>query len=321
MNHIAVIGAGQLGSRHLQGLASLAVPTTLYMVDPVQDSLDRARQRFQEMPANGNVTALHAIRNVEELPDRVDLAIVATTAEVRLMLLERLFSQRMVRNVVLEKVLFQREEEYARAGQLLADNGAKAWVNCPRRIFPIYSRVRDFFQQDPVQSMQVHGGDWGLGCNCVHFADLFCFLAGTVVEEFDTRLVDKGFYAGKREGFVEFGGTLIGKAGKASLWMTAVNGSAARHLITVRGEKLTCVIDEVGGQAWFIDDDGRWRSEAFNLPYQSQMTGTVAMAILAGDDCGLPTYLSSAKVHLPLVRSLHAHLLQSGVDTSCCPIT
>ena len=55
MHQIAIIGAGQLGSRHLQGLAKLQLPCQVHVVDPSPKSLEVARQRFAETPPSPHV--------------------------------------------------------------------------------------------------------------------------------------------------------------------------------------------------------------------------------------------------------------------------
>lgn len=291
------------------------------MVDPVQEALNRAQQRLAEMPPNDNVGEVFSLPDITELPKQIDLAILATTADVRLLSLERLLAQCDVRNIVLEKVLFQRENEYDRAGRLLESHGARAWVNCPRRLFTIYKEIRDYFRNDTLQCLQVYGGDWGLGCNGVHFADLFSFLTGGLVEEYDTSLLDSGTYPSKRAAFVEFGGTLIGRAGKTQLWLTAVNGSKSRHLIMLRAEKRSCLIDEQAGQSWFMDEKEGWHNVSFNIPYQSKLTGDVAMGILLLGSCDLPDYRTSTAVHLPFIRSLQKHIAKTNSRALSCPIT
>ncbi|NTV49352.1 MAG: Gfo/Idh/MocA family oxidoreductase [Geobacteraceae bacterium] len=321
MYHIAVIGAGQLGSRHLQGLSHITVPSMLYLVDLSNTALDLAQQRLSEMPPNDNIKDVICFSEIANLPKQIDLVILATTANVRFMLLERLLVHSEVKNIVLEKVLFQQEDEYERAGDLLKSHGVKAWVNCPRRLFEIYRKVRDFFCDHPLHSMQVYGGDWGLGCNGIHFADLFHFLSGKVIEEYDASQLDSGVYPGKRTAFVEFGGTLIGRFGAAQLWLTAMNGSTSRHLIMLRAEKRSCLLDEQAGQAWFMDEQVGWNNSPFTTPYQSQMTGDIAMSILQRGNCDLPDYPTSAAIHLPFIRILQQHLSKTDTNISACPIT
>ena len=48
MKTIVVIGAGQLGSRHLQALSKVNFKTTIEVVDPFESSLVVAKGRFNE---------------------------------------------------------------------------------------------------------------------------------------------------------------------------------------------------------------------------------------------------------------------------------
>lgn len=322
MYQIAVIGAGQLGSRHLQGLSLVTVQCAFYLVDPSREALDVARERLAEMPLNDNIKDVICLSEIAELPEQIDLVILATTSNVRFMLLERLLAHCEVKNIILEKVLFQREVEYEQAGRLLEAHGVKAWVNCPRRMFEFYRYVRKYFNDNNrLQYMQVYGGDWGLGCNGIHFADLFSFLTGKVVDEYDASQLDSNSYPGKRSAFVEFGGTLIGRTGNLQLSLTAVNGSSSRHLIMLRSEKRSCFIDEQAGQAWFMDEQDGWSNVSFNAPYQSQMTGDVAMSILQTGKCNLPDYATSAAIHLPFIHILRQHIAKTDPNLSACPIT
>ena len=319
---VAVIGVGQLGNRHLQGLYGLSDHCILYMVDPVPNALDRARVQLKDASSNCLVHKIVACTELAELPDELDLAIVATTSEVRLPVLEKLLARCEVKRLILEKILFTREDEYERAQTLLDSRDVTAWVNCPRRMYEIYRQVREFFSDIVIHHMQVYGCGWGLGCNGIHFVDLLNYLTGVVVEEYDTGLLDPSTYPSKRRGFVEFGGTLIGRTGSTQLWLTDSNESYARHIITLRGQDRSCLIDELGGKAWFLVEREGWRSISFNIPYQSQLTGEVAMRILETGASFLPNYRTSAAIHLPFIRALTRHYIETSDSTAVvCPIT
>ena len=47
---IFIIGAGQIGSRHLQALRAVRIPLKISVIDPSTESLDLAKQRYEEMP-------------------------------------------------------------------------------------------------------------------------------------------------------------------------------------------------------------------------------------------------------------------------------
>ena len=54
MNNICIIGAGQLGSRHLQALKMVLQPLLITVVDPSSESLKMAEERYQAAAGSGN---------------------------------------------------------------------------------------------------------------------------------------------------------------------------------------------------------------------------------------------------------------------------
>ena len=58
MYNVAIVGAGQLGSRHLQGLSKVNININISVVDPKKHSLQLARSRFNEMRLNDNILSI-----------------------------------------------------------------------------------------------------------------------------------------------------------------------------------------------------------------------------------------------------------------------
>ena len=77
MKNIALIGAGQLGSRHLQALAQVKQPISIQVIDSSSDSLKVAEARFNEVSSNfkGKISFHNDISSLEK---NIDVAIVAT---------------------------------------------------------------------------------------------------------------------------------------------------------------------------------------------------------------------------------------------------
>ena len=75
-----IIGAGQLGSRHLQGLSIISQDVEIIVIDPNSDVLELAQKRYEEMPSNSHVRSVNYHQNIPELDGEVDLAIIATNA-------------------------------------------------------------------------------------------------------------------------------------------------------------------------------------------------------------------------------------------------
>lgn len=324
MYSIAVIGAGQLGSRHLQGLIRLDLDSKIFVVDPSSDSLRIAQNRVTEMGAPGAAERVTYHTSLSELPDLIDYAVIATAADVRLSVLQSLVCGRSVRNLLLEKVLFQRIGDYQIASDLLQCTGTKAWVNCPRRAFPIYQTVRQFFEGQVLRHFQVHGGNWGLGCNSIHFLDLLGFLTGEVPRNLSTSGLDRKLIASKRANFYEFTGSLRGQCGAAAFDITSVPESSMRLMVTIRSEGRTCFIDEAGGQAFFHDGalPEPWSQQRFRNPFVSEQSTAIAYDVLANDRSVLTAFADSTAYHLPLIQALGTHAADVlGTPIDFCPIT
>ena len=135
-----VIGAGQLGSRHLQGLLRLTIKQKIFVLDPSEVSLEVSKTRAGEI---SNEHEIVFSNDWDVLPQNLDLVIIATGANVRAMLIEKLLPKYKVKNLVLEKILFQDLKAYERIGELLQKTNTPTWVNHPRRMFSHFKEIRD----------------------------------------------------------------------------------------------------------------------------------------------------------------------------------
>ena len=322
---IAIIGAGQLGSRHLQGLSRLSVDCEIDVVDPSSTSLEVARQRFEEMPNNKAVRCVRYHTAIDFLPKDLDFVVIATSADVRFGVLESLLKHARVRLLLLEKVLFQRVSDYAQAQELLRQHGVKAWVNCPRRAYSIYSEIREFFAGEKLLYAQAMGGDWGLGCNGIHFIDLFAMLTGERLESLDTTGLDKQLLLSKRKGFVEFTGILRGSyMSGTNIEIVSLEKSSARLLITLRSEHRTCIVDEAAGCVFLLDSSKgtSWERKEFRAPFLSELITGLVGQILETETCALPTLEEAVEYHLPFIKSMGAYAAAAqGGSADLCPIT
>ena len=81
---LALIGAGNIGSRYLQGLAKCRRNLNITVVDPSPQALQLANERWKEVKGHNSP---HRITfSQKTYPDHkcLDLAIVATSADIRL---------------------------------------------------------------------------------------------------------------------------------------------------------------------------------------------------------------------------------------------
>lgn len=324
MNNIAIIGAGQLGSRHLQGLKLAALPMKIFIVDNSAESLKVAYSRYQEVSENPNIESAEYLSSVDALPSELDLVIVATSSAPRRMILEELLAKKKVKNLVLEKVLFQSLKDYDAVSELLDKNNLQehTWVNCPRRMFSGFLALSEELKSAKHIDFDTTGNEWGLACNAIHIIDLFALLTGyPKLNEFSAEGLEHKIYTSKRDGYIEFMGYVSGKNSRGdTMKISCLHGAPTGFYITVRtdsGDIYT--IDETAGT---ITKNGTpWG--LVNIKYQSGLTGQLAEEILSSDkSCTLVSYEQSAALHKAFLEELVPFYNNlSGKQGDSCPIT
>ncbi|MGB3947102.1 MAG: hypothetical protein WBM13_03900 [Bacteroidia bacterium] len=325
MNNIAIIGAGQLGSRHLQGLTTIQMPAKIYVVEPNMASLKLAEERYKEMEVNPLITELKLLATIDELPETLDLVIVATNANIRSSVTKSIIAKCQVRNFVFEKVLFQKEEDYLEIAELLKQRNIKAWVNCTRRLFNDYRLLKELFSKNQSIFFSVIGGDWGLGCNGIHFIDFLAFITEDYDIELSAEFLSPVLLESKRKGFKEFTGTLMGKQKNGStIILNSEPFYSGNMLMTIRGNHTIVIVDEAKGKMNIAMEHTGWKWEEKNIgiEYQSQLTGAIADEIVITGRCGLTKFEDSVKLHTPFIRVfLNFYNSISSEKLEVCPIT
>ena len=169
---VLLIGARQLGSRYLQGLAALEDPLAITVVDPSEASLAVARDRLAQVP----LASAHVVQfstSLEDAPQHLDLALVVTPAHCRASVVAELSSRHHVKAWILEKLLAQNCEQLDQIEQVLAGH-TQVWVNTPRRLMGWHQVISSQMLSAGPAPLQVRvsGGSWGLACNAINFIDL-----------------------------------------------------------------------------------------------------------------------------------------------------
>ncbi|MDV6236882.1 hypothetical protein CH379_014730 [Leptospira ellisii] len=322
---IAVIGAGQLGSRHLQSLAVLDRDFQLFAVDPNIQNLELAQGVYEKSRSNSS-PSLRLADSLADLPRRLDVVILASSSKPRIGILRELERLKFEpKYAVLEKVLFPNRAEYEEAGNLFSSMGTSAWVNCNKMInSPFFNVVKEKKKEDPHSKLhlEISGSDWGLACNSIHFIDVFADLCGTNRITLDNSGLDKIVFPSKRPGYIELSGVLSG---------VSENGDGIR-ILDEKGKGLPLSIDIRFGRNSIEAKQNSDRYEVtdssnqkLNYPilYQSQLTSEIVGSLIATGDCKLPGYDWNASLHLSLLSSFIDHLESLGFNDPLyeCPIT
>ena len=322
---ILLVGAGQLGSRYLQGLSKTSKKFQIFVVDPNPDALSLARRLFDQMPVNPNVQSVICHQDITELEDEFDLAIMATNADVRRQVTEELLEKIQVRYLILEKVVFQSVKDFEEIIQLLKGKKIMAWVNCTRRMYPLFRSLKTELESESRIQLNVEGGNLGLASNAIHMLDLFAFLTGETQLAIDASGLDEKVYKSKRNGFIEFGGVLKAKNIRGDkLTLIDEKDSTVKVVQNVISENYRYKIHQSDGKVFSAHRKDGWeeKEELFHMPLQSEITAKLAEQILDFGNSDLTTLDESYLLHRPMLNAFNAHLSSILKELiTVCPIT
>lgn len=327
INKILLVGAGELGSRHLQSLLSHAregEKREVCVFDPSEASLELTKIRASQVDmAKQTVVEYSQTLNFSVLS--FDLVVIATNAAVRLRAIKEVLSQYSVNYFLLEKILFQNTTDLIIAERLITEAAKKAWVNCPRRHFPSYKQLSGILQGCEINSMVVTGNRWGMACNSVHFLDLWFYLAGIANYKIDISRLSNNIIESKRSGFKEIEGEILCHSDNRSLQLICTNNEnlPISTEITIQTDQHIVRIDEINGSFTICNrENGNDETLDFTVLYQSQMTGHVASDIYHVGECDLTPFSESSSIHAPFLSALLQFFQKNdSADLVCCPIT
>lgn len=319
--NIALIGVGAIGLRHLQSLTTLSSNIHIEVVDPSHKALQNVKSQVQLTHNN-----IRLLSKIADLSPTIDIAIIATTATVRRQVTEELLRRKNIKYLILEKVLFQRLEDYDVIKQLFDRSNVKAWVNCPLRLHPFFQKLKEKISPNSKIQYFASGTYLGIGCNTIHHLDLLAYLCNESHISFDTTKLDKRLIYSKREGFVEFTGTLLGEMKEGSLLkITSYSNDVTRPLILqINCEEFYCSINITEQKYELLDKNHHCRKEEgeYRLLLQSEITSEVVQEILQTGACQLTSYEQSMKLHKAMIEAFLQFLQQvRNEEVTICPIT
>ena len=326
---VGIVGVGQLGSRHLQGLSQINLPVQVELVEPNVSMQKTASLRLKEMPSNEKIASVKYFSSVDELSAELDLVIVATNADMRAQVLKQLLEKKVVKNLILEKVLFQDLNDYDYFENLFKEKGIKVWVNHPRREFGFYDRFIADLRRSESLAYHVQGSNWGLACNGLHFLDHLLQIAGNPNVAVKIETADSKYHVeeSKRQGCYEVFGTITGSIGNNSFSLTCNKNKSPQifSLLTIFSDDLRLIVDEAKGKVFYAYKEQEWNWQFIDakiVEFQSELTGRVAASILTNGDCRLPKYAEASMLHKPFVSEMQKIInSETGKSLNICPIS
>lgn len=306
MTVVALIGAGNLGRRHLQSLKTCMHDIDIIVVDPSQESLQLAKESYDEISIIGGKKTSNYFSSLDQYEGSVNLSIVATTANGRLDILKTLIL-RGVRDVVLEKIAFNSEIDIDEAEKQVKEYGLRAWVNCPRRMNPFYKNLAAELNGESIHQFCVLGSNYGMACNAIHFLDLFAFLSSHQGYEINLSGVDS-VVSSKRNGYIEFFGQITGKFTEGPEFKLSCDNSAEviSFDVEIETENKFVVVNEIGRAVTVLDKRSNESKQLeFRQPYQSELTGPLIDKIIETGTSELTNFDESMQLHKPFIKAAY----------------
>lgn len=232
-----------MGRRHLAGLLDAGLGVIAR--EPSREARETARDELAQRRAERQLSF------VDEWPAgrSFDVAVFAEPAPTRYDDLEAfLTSGARARRILLEKPLTCDPARLEGLADLLARHGVvedAVQVNLAHRLSPLYGVLRTLAQDSSRLLVTCVGGAVGIGCNGIHYVDLFDFLAPGGEDVIASAFLSPTLLPSSRgPQFRDFGGDFLVRRGQASLFLSFSAESSAAAVSTIRGDHFIATLDE-----------------------------------------------------------------------------
>ncbi len=323
MRRVLIVGCGQLGSRHLQAVATLPQVKEIEVVDPRPEALELGKTRLLEATDRQPSITVQWYTSLHDATPGGALCIVATHADVRPQLVRDVAESLGYTAFLVEKLVAQSVQEYERLMQEATAKRWAVWVNCKTRAHPSHRRVKARLRPEEPIFLSVMGGNHGLANNGIHAADLFVFYDGASQIECAGSTIDPIVHQTNR-GLFDLSGTLHGSSARGSRFTLSFAQHQGPVHFTVVSPSYRAIVDDM--LQWFWEstpqDGWAWRQVPFQANMTvSHMTRQFASEILSRSHCELPTLQECYPAHRFILEQLQPHFaLLLGVEQAC-PVT
>ncbi|MGG0845522.1 Gfo/Idh/MocA family oxidoreductase [Peribacillus simplex] len=320
MFKVLIIGSGNIGYRHFEGLLKTDLSLKIYVIDPSVEALNLAQKCYED--SNPIEKTCYFFESIKDIPDQMDLCIIATSSKVRLEVAETLLKTTSVKYLILEKVLFQKESDYDQMSSLLKEYNVKGcWVNCPLRTIPIFRELKEKIKTS--LSYYIEYRNFGIGCNSIHQLDLFSFLTNCLDMKIETSKLEN-VVESKRKGYLEVLGVLTACTNKEdTLIISSSSQSSPEYVMKLKfNEEIWTIFPLLEKITVEGTQNNEIIEKVINYPKQSSITSIFVTDLLLLEKCSLPDYETSKKLHVNLIKNLNAffsRVLDHKVIE--CPIT
>lgn len=310
---ILIVGFGGMGCRHAQSL----LDSNYKNITIIEPNIEIFNSNLKKIGYLENSVKYKP--NFENLNERFDFAIVATSAKPRYSIVENLISLGL-KKILIEKIAFQSIPQFDRIIELSKKNDVSIYCNFVNRYFYIYSMIANKFnKEDDRLRMTVNAGNLGLSCSAIHYLDLFEFITNSKIDiSFSNlQLWEKENKRGKD--YREFSGIFVAFDYKHnSLKINFDESHDGLVDILIETNEMSYFISEGSQICSIFDKDGTFVNKKFEIIPTSKLTSTILKDISI-NETKLPNIEDAKNVHLHLIKECNRSL--DLEMEAICPIT
>lgn len=311
---ILIAGAGQLGSRYLQGLIKYdSSALEVYVYDISRISLNNALNRWLEVSSGEGLHSVEFINDLSALPKSIDVAIVSSTADVRLEIVRQIFNIVDVSNWILEKILVQSLGQIEVLNNLLSKS--HCWVNTPMHMWSLYKKLTPNFYGKKLSAS--FSGIPNLACNAIHYIDYISRINNTDVISINIDKLSSNLVVSKRPKFYEIQGELLVTYADGSTLVLSSGSGGNAYKVKIETDSCAWNIFELDGYAEEDCGDKVYGAAEF----QSVLTAPLLRQIFTERACDLPTLSQSVNQHIVFLKAMQLHFSRCGYLSEMVPIT
>jgi hypothetical protein len=299
--HYLIIGAGNIGFRHFQGILKSRLNFRLSVVDPDPSKFERFQCEVENL-GKKNLNIMF-FRNLDFSSEYISVAIIATNSNVRPSVMEHLNRSHKVQSTILEKLITNSIKDID-AMEELGFNQDTVSVNYPRRIMNFYREIADNLIINTNLNFKVEGKKWNLISNTPHFIDLVEFLTGSELVKVSHIELCGDIYE-TRPGFIDTTGKIVcdfSDNSKLELVSSAEDPVSNSGLVVwIKSTELTAEINEFEGRA----TGELLRKDIYGkIQHQSDLSGEIVETIDFRGESNLTTYKAAARSHRVYLAAL-----------------
>lgn len=312
---VLIIGFGMMGCRHVQAFLE---DKDKYEIHVLELSEINIKENLVRINAEYNDCIWH--NNMNNIP-LLDIAIIATSSSPRFDIIKKLLKIGY-RKFLLEKIVFQSEEQFNVVLKLIKNTNAVAYCNFVNRYFEVYNSIKtELLDSKDRIHITVHGGEYGLGCNAIHYIDIFQYLTNNNNILLNKAKVDISKTKNRRgDYYKEFNGFITFKNSKSdTIRLISEPSYSGGVTINIKNGEKNYLINE-NTEMFYYDNGEDFNFDKFSIIPTSKLSNVIIEDILK-DNCRLTKIDETYITHIELFNVFNTALYgKTSIDT-LCPIT